>query len=51
MSETRKRGRPVEKSEPDPIPDSPDNVLRSLATSPPRAKDDWDYLKRDPKPS
>ena len=47
----RKRGRPVEKPEPDPIPDSPENVLRSLVTAPPRREDEWDYLKRKPKPS
>ena len=42
----RKRGRPVEKPELDPIPDSPENVLRALVMAPPRAEDDWDYLKR-----
>ena len=44
----RKRGRPVEKPEPDPIPDSLENVLRSLVTAPPRREDEWDYLKRKP---
>ena len=38
--------RPVEKPEPDPIPDSPENVLRSLVTELPRREDEWDYLKR-----
>ncbi len=46
MAESRKRGRSAEKPEPDPIPDSPENVLRALVTAPPRAEDDWDYLKR-----
>ena len=45
MTEPRKRGRPVEKPEPDPIPDSPENVLRALVTAPPRAEGDWDYLR------
>ena len=49
MTETRKRGRPVEKPEPEQIPDSPENVLRALMTAPPRAEDDWDYLKRRPR--
>ena len=46
MTETRKRGRPVEKPEPDPIPDSPENVLRALMTAPPRREDEWDYLRQ-----
>ena len=49
MTETRKRGRPVEKPEPDPIPDSLENVLSALVTAPPRAENEWDYLKREPK--
>ena len=49
MIETRKRGRPVEKPERDPIPDSPENVLRLIVQTPPRGEDDWDYLKREPK--
>ena len=39
-------GRPVKKREPDPIPDSLENVLRSVATAPLRREDEWDYLKR-----
>jgi hypothetical protein len=46
MTEERKRGRPVEKPEPAQIPDSPENVLRALVNAPPRADDEWDYLKR-----
>ena len=51
MTETRKRGRPVEKPEPDPIPESSENVLRALLSAPPRAEGDWDYLKRRSKPA
>ena len=47
----RKRGRLVEKQEPDPTPDSPENVLRALVTAPPCRENEWDYLKRDPRPS
>lgn len=47
----RKRGRPVEKPVPAPIPDSPENVLRALVTVPPRREDEWDHLKRDLRPS
>ena len=49
MPEKRSRGRPVEKPMPTPIPDTPDNVARSLVTTPPKDEDDWDYLKgREP---
>ena len=47
MTEPRKRGRPVEKPEPAPIPDSPEHVLRALVTPPPRGEGEWDYLKRE----
>jgi len=45
----RKRGRPIERPEPDTIPDSPENVLKALVTASPRGKDEWDYLKRKPR--
>ena len=38
-------GRPVEKQMPEPIPDTPENIMRALLETPPRKKDDWDYLK------
>ena len=46
MAKSCKRGRPVEKPEPDPIPDSPENVLHALVTAPPRGEDEWYYLKQ-----
>ena len=51
MTETRKRNRPGENPEPDPIPDSLENVLRALVTAPPCAENEWGYLKREPMPS
>ena len=44
-SEKRRRGRPVEKPLPDPIPDTPENVALALVTTPPKDDDEWDYLK------
>ena len=40
-----KVGRPVERSMPDPIPDTPENIARALLTTPPKKEGDWDYLK------
>ena len=45
----RRIGRPVEKPMlmPDPIPDTPENIARAVLTTPPKARDEWDYLKGD----
>ena len=48
MPENKKpRGRPVEKTMPPPIPDTPENVARAIMQSPP--KKTWSYLKREKK--
>lgn len=39
----RKRGRPQVLVMPEPIPDTPENILRACLRTPP--KKDWDYLK------
>lgn len=39
----RERGRPVEYPMPDPIPDTPENVLKTVFAGPP--KKGWRYLK------
>ena len=52
MSETRgkdskenpKRGRPARKM-PELIPDTPENIMRALLNTPPKKRDEWDYLK------
>ena len=45
MTKPRRRGRPVEKPLPEPIPDTPENVARALVNTPPKDDGDWDYLK------
>ena len=47
MTETPKRGRPVEKPLPAPIPDTPENIMRAILATPPKCDDEWDYLKRE----
>ena len=45
-----KRGRPVTRPQPEPIPDTPENVARSIMMGPP--KKEWRFLSgmRDQKP-
>ena len=42
-----RRGRPVEKSMPEPIPDTPENVARAIMRGPPKKV--WRYLKKNRK--
>ena len=46
--ERRKRGRPVEKPLPPPIPDTPENIARAVLSTPPKRRKDWDYVKTRP---
>ncbi len=41
----KQRGRPMEKTMPEPIPDTPENVAGALLSTPPKGEDGWDYLK------
>ena len=41
----RGRGRPVEKELPDLIPDTTENIMRAVLTTPPKREDEWCYLK------
>ena len=31
---------------PEPIPDTPENVMRALLGAPPKGENDWDYIQR-----
>ena len=39
------RGRPFEKPMPTPIPDTPENLVWAILTTPPKDEGDCDYLK------
>ncbi len=41
----RKRGRPSKRTMPDPIPDTPENVMKAIVETPPKRADEWRYLK------
>ncbi len=34
---------------PDPIPDTPENILRAVLETPPKKIEEWKYLKDGPK--
>ena len=41
----RPRGRPVEKTLPEPIDDDPKNVMRAILATPLRKKEDWRFMR------
>ena len=41
---TRPRGRPAVRVMPDPIPDTPENVVRALCQGPPKPTDQWEFM-------
>ena len=41
----RPRGRPVKHPMPEKIHDTPENVLKSILATPPKKREDWDYVK------
>ena len=45
----RRRGRPACPMA-EPIPDTPENVVRALMTTPPKRRDGWDYLQDENAP-
>ena len=40
----KKRGRTTKRTMPDPIPDTPENIMRAIVNTPPKADDEWRYL-------
>jgi len=43
----RRRGRPAKRTMPDPIPDTPENIMRAVLNTPPKRDDEWRYLQDD----
>ena len=41
----RPRGRPVKYPMPEKIPNTPVNVLKAILATPPKKREDWDYVK------
>lgn len=44
MSE-KARGRPVEYPMPEPIPDTPENIMKALLGTPPKKRDEWRFVR------
>ncbi len=42
---SKPKGRPPKLVMPEPIPDTPANIVRACMTGPPKAETEWDYLK------
>ena len=40
------RGRPVKNTMPEQIPDTPENVVRVILNTPPKKRDEWEFIKR-----
>ena len=41
-----KRGRPPTLTMPDPIPDTLDNVMDAVLSTPPKKRSEWKYIQR-----
>ena len=51
-AEKPKRGRPVKYPLPEPIPDTPENIMKAFIKTPPRERGDWKFVqKREEKDS
>ena len=46
----RKRGRPVEYPMPEPIPDTPRNIMKAILNTPPTPREKWRFIRRRPRP-
>ena len=33
---------------PEQIPDTPENIMRALVSTPPKKRTEWDFLKQNP---
>ena len=46
MSDPKKpRGRPVEHKLPDPIPDTPENIMKAFLKTPPKKREEWKFVQ------
>ncbi len=41
----RPRGRPPKHLMPEPIPDTPENIMKAFIKTPPRKREDWKFVQ------
>ena len=41
----RKPSRPADSDLPEPIPDTPENIMKAILDTPPKRADEWRYLQ------
>ena len=41
----RKQKQPTKSALPDPIPDTPENIMKAILNTPPKDPDEWRYLQ------
>lgn len=45
MSGKKRRGRPVKYPMPEPIPDTPENILKAVLATPPKKRGEWRHVQ------
>lgn len=45
LAKTKKAGRPPTLTMPEPIPDTVENVMDAILTTPPKKRSEWKYLQ------
>ncbi len=41
----KRRGRPVTYPIPEPIPDTPENIMKAILATPPKGRDEWKFMQ------
>ena len=42
-------GRPPTYHLPPPIPDTPENIIKAVLATPPKKREEWDHVKKQPR--
>ena len=46
QQESKSRGRPPDYPMPEPIPDTPENIMKAILATPPRKREDWKFVQK-----
>ena len=50
LTKAKKAGRPPTLTMPEPIPDTPENVMDAVVTTPPRKRSEWKFIQEHEQP-